>query len=175
MKERCPSVRGEAQVSALLAAAASPDSARKEPACTRNLNTSYGDLPLFSVIPVFQYYSSSQPCSAVDTRLTQRFWHLAPCLLLGTAFSNDNIVGTRLWPFSLWCVMQGRSSRDNTGRTSSFGNVQRFQIRLGILHKSFYHGIWQGFFHGGCFHKKCPQNPASAHDSWAVGILPFLQ
>lgn len=42
------------------------------------------------------YSSSSHPHSAVETDITQRFWHLTPCPLLETASSNDCVVGTQL-------------------------------------------------------------------------------
>lgn len=91
------------------------------------------------------------------------------------SFSDDYAVGTPSRPLCLWRCEAGAPRMTRAVRLAC-ANRQRFQITLGVLRKSFYYRIWWIFFFmSGCFHKKCPQTPVSARDSWAVGILPFLQ
>lgn len=100
--------------------------------------------PLFSYL-FTSYYSSAHPCRALETHITQGFWHVAPCLLLGTAFSNADIVGIWLWSFCLWAILW------------AFGNIQRSQIRFGNITQIFLLQNLTEFFTVSVFTRNAPK------------------
>lgn len=147
-----------------------PKRAGKKPACAGNPSPVYGDLPLFSFI--FFIITSTQ-CSG--DRHNPKVLALGSLSAVGGSFFQWLCCRNPVVTFLLVVHVVRQELQGQHGLYIWLLVTYRgFSSDL-AYHTDLFTMKFDGFFSWWCFHKKCSQNPVSACNSSAVGILPLLQ